>query len=199
MALTQIETGMLKDLAVTDAKIAAVAASKVSGQLADANMAPGSVIQVVSAQKTDRFITTSDSYVDITGLSATITPMSSSSKILVLTTLHCSHPDSNTGHVRLMRGATQIAMGDSYGSFERTLFSVRINGGGDTAGVYMTNPYSMQWLDTPNSASALTYKLTARARGGDPRFVINSSGFDNTSDNNMGVTASSIIVMEIAA
>jgi hypothetical protein len=194
VSLTSKVTGSLPN-----DNIAAMAATKLTGQVPDANAPSGSVIQIVAAQKTNRFVTTSDSYVDVTDLSATITPISSSNRILVLTTLHCSHADDNTGHVRLMRNGTQIAMGDTYGSFERTLFSVRIAGGGDSNGVYMTNPYSMQWLDTPNSASALTYKITARARAGSPRFVINSSGFDNTSDNNMGATASSIIVMEIAA
>ena len=41
----------------------------------------GMVSQVVSVSKTDRFTTSSTSYVDITGFTASITPSSTSSKI----------------------------------------------------------------------------------------------------------------------
>ena len=44
----------------------------------------GKILQVVSTAKTDAFTTSSQSLVDITGLSATITPSATSSKILVL-------------------------------------------------------------------------------------------------------------------
>ena len=43
----------------------------------------GGIIQVVSAYKGDNFSTSSTTFVDITGLSATITPKFSTSKILV--------------------------------------------------------------------------------------------------------------------
>ena len=45
------------------------------------------VVQVVSTTKTDTFSTTSESYTDITGLSATITPSSSQNKILTMFTV----------------------------------------------------------------------------------------------------------------
>jgi len=41
------------------------------------------VLQVVSATKTDTFSTSSTSFVDVTGLTANITPSSTSSKIMV--------------------------------------------------------------------------------------------------------------------
>ena len=43
----------------------------------------GKVLQVISAVKTDRQSSTSDSFVDITGLSASITPSATTSKVLV--------------------------------------------------------------------------------------------------------------------
>lgn len=45
MALTQVQTGMIADSAVTDAKIAAMAASKLSGRLPAANSVAGSIIK----------------------------------------------------------------------------------------------------------------------------------------------------------
>ena len=46
--------------------------------------ANGGIIQVVQSVKTDTFSTSSSSFTDITGLSATITPSSNSNKILVI-------------------------------------------------------------------------------------------------------------------
>ena len=45
----------------------------------------GKILQVIEARKTDTFSSTSSSFVDVTGLSATITPSASTSKILVMT------------------------------------------------------------------------------------------------------------------
>ena len=45
---------------------------------------PGSTVQVVQSTKTDVFSTTSTSYTDVTGLSVSISPKFSTSKILVI-------------------------------------------------------------------------------------------------------------------
>ena len=55
--------------------------------LPDSAMSSGSIIQVVSTTKTDTFSTSSSSFTDITGLSVSITPASSSNKILILLTV----------------------------------------------------------------------------------------------------------------
>jgi len=80
----------------------------------------GSVIQVVSTTKTDTtsFVSTStNTYVDITGMSVTITPTSATNKILVMYTVGVSnnHPDA-TIHIRLYRGATSIGQGNASGN-----------------------------------------------------------------------------------
>ena len=49
-----------------------------------ANSGKGKVLQVVQSVKTDTSSTTSTSAVDISGLSASITPSSASNKILIL-------------------------------------------------------------------------------------------------------------------
>ena len=70
--------------AVTDAKIAAMAATKLTGTVPDANAPSGSVIQVVSTSISPGYTaTTSSSYVD-SGLSLGITLLSSSSKVLIM-------------------------------------------------------------------------------------------------------------------
>lgn len=68
---------------VPDAKLVALTASKLSGQVPDANAPSGSVIQVVSSTITGMQDISSISYVDVSGMSVSITPSSTSSKILI--------------------------------------------------------------------------------------------------------------------
>jgi hypothetical protein len=73
-------------------------------------MPAGSVLQVVSVTKTDTFSSTATSFTDITGMAATITPTSASSKILVLVSMVVG-PDAYSRLVatRLVRGSTAIS------------------------------------------------------------------------------------------
>ena len=61
----------------------------VNGTIATTTTA-GKILQVVSTTKSDGFSTTSSSFVDITGLSRTITPTAASSKIHIVVSVHCS-------------------------------------------------------------------------------------------------------------
>jgi hypothetical protein len=71
---------------ITNAKINDVAATKLTGQVPDANAPSGSVIQVVQGSlASGTWSTTSGSFVD-TGLVANITPSSTSNKVLVIFT-----------------------------------------------------------------------------------------------------------------
>lgn len=117
--------------------------------------APGIIIQVVQKFKTDAFTTTSTSYVDVTGLSVTITPKSSTSKILVIVNV----PGGRTGtggdaFVRLMRDSTAIGNG-TYGSF------------GTYAGQYGldTKMSSRNFIDSPATTSPVTYKVQVLTSG----------------------------------
>jgi hypothetical protein len=104
----------------------------------------GSVLQVVNVQYATQVSTTSTSYVD-TGLSASITPSSASSKILVIVsqTITPASSGSNTFcSVRLMRGASQI------------WYDARVNG----IGQYVHTTPSASVLDSPATTSSVTYK-----------------------------------------
>ena len=72
----------------------------------------GGIIQVVQTVKTDTFSHNSTSFADLTGLSATITPSSSSNKILCDMRIYISAGTSNgtsTAIFNLVRGSTNIA------------------------------------------------------------------------------------------
>jgi hypothetical protein len=60
------------------------ATTATSGTLPKARLPAGSVLQVVSTEKVDTFSTTSGSFVDVTGLSVSITPTSATSNVFVL-------------------------------------------------------------------------------------------------------------------
>lgn len=135
----------------------------------------GSVLQVVTTNKTDVFSTTSASMTDVTGLSATITPSSTSSKILV----HFSVNMGNNAQYYLAAGditrnGTAIALGDVAGSRQQCTFGTQEGGGihGD-----MRN-YAGSYLDSPASTSALTYQIRVRSEGGNTVWVNRSNEAD---------------------
>lgn len=118
----------------------------------------GGILQVVSTEKTTQFTTTSGTYVDITGMSATITPRSTSSKILVLVSMSTSMSQTAYyGHIQLLRDATQIAKGTD-GTVSNQTVSAWIGGG-----TWETDKISITHLDSPNTTSSVTYKLQALA------------------------------------
>jgi hypothetical protein len=89
---------------ITTAKIAddAISAAKLASGVG------GKVLQVVQSAKTDTFSSASASWVDITGLSLSITPSSTSSKVFITTNFVTSHSAANSLGVRLMRDSTSI-------------------------------------------------------------------------------------------
>ena len=156
----------------------------------------GNVIQVVQGFSSASFSTTSGSAVDITGLTATITPTSSSSKILIMSALQLSADMSNNPLPKLflVRNGTNIYLGDAGDS--RTQVSV---GGSLDGGTSSTtaNLYSCvsNYLDSPATTSALTYKWQVYTFSSRTIFVNRSA---LTADANGTSAPSSIILMEIA-
>ena len=124
------------------------------------------VIQVVAASTSTPFSTTSTSYVDA-GLSAVITPKSNASKILALLAVNSFIGTGNEAWAFLYRGAVQLPSTFFY--------------------AYATSvQHSIAVLDSPASASPLTYSLKAK---------IMTSG--TVSLPRTGGAADSLIMMEI--
>ena len=152
----------------------------------------GVVLQVVQAVKTDGFSTTSGTAVDITGMTATITPKFSTSKILVMSVLnHGEDATSPYPKLFLVRNGTNILIGDVAGSASRVSTGA-FAGGSANSDLY---PAVMNYIDSPATTSAVTYKwqvYTFSAR----TFYLNTSPY--TGDANGTSAPSSIILMEIA-
>ena len=80
----------------------------------------GGIIQVKSTTKTDTFSVTGTTTSDITGMSISITPTRSDSKILVSYNLSVSIQHGGySGFIFLLRDSTQIFLGDAAGSRTR--------------------------------------------------------------------------------
>jgi hypothetical protein len=152
----------------------------------------GKVLQVLSTTKTDLFSTSSASYVDITGLSVSITPSSASNKILTMVTLNCGNSTATVFEpIRLLRDSTAICIGDAAGSRTRASSgSGRIN---DVSDVYNLN---INFLDSPSTTSATTYKVQIFANAATT--YVNSNGL-NADNAETGRYASTITVMEVSA
>jgi hypothetical protein len=140
----------------------------------------GNVIQVVQGTLSSMFSTTSTSFVD-TGLSATITPSSASSKILVL--IHCwaqiDAAANNGMGFNVLRNSTQAyttTVGYNY---------VYWNNGGQN---YTSQAIS--FLDSPATTSSITYKFQIGS---------NVGGIVGLNRNTPGVSTSYIQLLEVAA
>jgi hypothetical protein len=153
------------------------------------NIPTGSVLQVLQTSKTDTFSSTSASWVDVTGLSVTITPSSSSNMILVTGVMIVGQDLNNLWGARLLRNGTLINAGDASGSIGRGLINA------SSTGVHSENPVPFTYLDSPATTSACTYKLQVYSEANLAVLVNRTSG--NLNDNRQQRTASNIIVMEI--
>ena len=154
---------------------------------------PGGILQVVSTTKTDTFSSsTVDTFVDITGLSAAITPISTSNKILIFYDLQMS--GTELFFIQLVRGSTAIKVGDSDSSNR-----VECTAGGvvQSANNDKVQNIAGTFLDSPSTTSATTYKIQGRVYSSSKSFSVNKPINDSDSTYT-GRGASTITLMEVA-
>jgi hypothetical protein len=140
--------------------------------LSKSSLPTGSVLQVVNATSSTQVTTTSATYVT-TGLTATITPLFSTSKILVIANPAIQGAAAQNTNLTLYRAGSNLlgAVGFGY-----------VNAGGQ-----VTNQITAcLYLDSPATTSATTYEFYLKVSGGTAYFGAGSS-------------ISTITLMEIAA
>lgn len=146
----------------------------------------GKILQVVSATKTDSFTTTSTSFVDVTGVTVSITPTATTSKVLVFVSGTAGNTNANRlGRINLLRDATNVAQSTG-GTSNQTL--TVFTGNADNG-----DSFAISFLDSPNTTSATTYKIQANTNNADGTFVVGRYAF---SGNQPSVTT--ITAMEVA-
>ena len=115
----------------------------------------GKILQVVQTFKSDTTsISTIDTWTDISGMSVSITPSSSSNKILVTANLNTCASAESYYILRLEKGGTAIALGDASGGRSRGYFGQRSPNHGESIDNSVIN-----FLDTAGSTSAITYNV----------------------------------------
>ena len=115
----------------------------------------GKVLQVINITHSTWVVVSSTTYVD-TGLTATITPSSTSSKILVIVNLNAiERRDGLTWlNTKVLRGSTQIV-----GNFSSRAGLQQRYGYADNQHHTGVGSSGCTYLDSPNSISQQTYKV----------------------------------------
>lgn len=148
--------------------------------ISSSNMPTGSVVQVVQSTSTTPYnISTADTFED-TGYTVTITPSSSSNKILITFSAFGILLSSSHIGVQLLRGSTIVALNEGLST---------------DASYWTTANYGFSYLDSPSTTSATTYKIQGRAdtitTNYEMRFLYGSSNIPNHP--NMSLIAQEIV------
>lgn len=114
----------------------------------------GQILQVVNAKYSTDSTFSSSTYTD-TGLTASITPKFSTSKILVMVAINGQEKTNDTyAQFKLFRGTTEIAFVEYQGGYTGTTTTNSI---GAT---------TIDYLDSPATTSSTSYKMQIRNAGG---------------------------------
>ena len=153
----------------------------------------GGIIQVLQATKTDTDSTSSSTFADI--LTVSITPKSNTSKFLLFGDLKIGY-SSYTASVfwKFVRDSTDIFVGDADGSRTRCTWGIEDHH--NNTAIYQLDSAFGMFLDSPNTTSAITYKVQWAAETATG--YLNRTGNDGNSSP-YPRTASSLTVMEVSA
>ena len=163
----------------------------------------GTVLQVVSSTLNTYTSIASSTYT-ATGLSVSITPKFSTSKILIIGHLNATNPAQQGFFGALFKNASVLS--GAVGSSSQS--NAQLNGvsGGTTIASggsvaygsqpYLELPIMVHYLDSPATTSATTYAIYARTGSGGTIYI----NYQNSTSTNVdyGYYASTITVMEIA-
>ena len=137
----------------------------------------GKILQVQSTVKTDTFSTTSGSVTDITGLNVSITPASTSNKVLLIANLGSLYFNTSNQIINttIYRDTTNLGTADGLSEQVST----------SNVGYDWSQDVSLSFLDSPSSTSALTYQVYFKTSA-------------STANLNKGSATASIVAMEVA-
>jgi hypothetical protein len=176
-----ITGAMLQDDAITSGKLPA-----------------GTILQVVQTVKSDTFATTSTTFTDLTGLSVAITPSSSSNKVLIHVSINFGGSENLYFHAKLLRGSTDIGIGDA-GESSQTRATIPLISDGNNLSDEKTYNSATSFLDSPSTTSATTYKIQVASYSGDTRELKINRPSSNSNSGYIGRYISTITAMEVSA
>jgi len=183
-----VNTSNIVDDAVTTAKIndGAITSAKL-----DSGLALGKIGQVVTDSDNANSVISSTTYAD-TGLTASITPSATSSKILIMVSQDFQLEASATtgdiaGGIKLLRDTTTLYTGSDDGNS----FGIRMAPNSVGTGHILNFNWHFSMEDSPSSTSSITYKTQARTNNTNSRFRLNNQV--------NGTSISTITLMEVLA
>ena len=138
----------------------------------------GGVIQVRYGYTTSIVDSSTSSYID-TGITASITPTRSDSKILVMTSISGVQKNTNNTYLkaRLLRDSTEIALLDDGAGYTNT----------GSGGYNLVGSVSTNCVDSPATTSSVTYKVQFMSAGNVATVRVQTNN-----------SLSTIVLMEIA-
>ena len=164
---------------------------------ATAAAAGGKIGQVLQAVKTDTFGSyTTASYGEVTDLTIAITPVATSSKVLIVVNICHGQDNDQQGCFQIAKGGSALtgATGDAASSRIRSTLPAH---NPQASSAYTMWNGSMTYLDSPSSTSALTYSVQVYA-GSTGGLYVNRT-FSDTDSDDASRAISTITVMEILA
>ena len=134
-------------------------------------------LQIVNATQIDFTTTSTNTFVDVTGATLSITPTTSSSKIMIIFSCYINTNLVSGNNVRanmkMLRDSTQLMLS--------------LHAAGDSSGGLQTKQTCTQMvIDTPGDTSAHTYKMQ-------------TCNTNTSSTPTIGVTDATLMALEIAA
>jgi hypothetical protein len=154
----------------------------------------------ITLQMKQKQITTKGSFsvlihtwTDVTGASLAITPSSTDSKILITGTINLGH--AGYGGIRLVRNSTIIgAPTDAIGVRAGCHIGAQNH---DAASTFELFPHPLNWIDSPATTSATTYKIQCLYHTGLTVFINAQNADGNSAANTRSV--STITLTELSA
>ena len=142
-------------------------------------------------------------YVDVTGLSASITPTSTTSKILILTNMYIGKTTAGSGgyqqHFRIKRNGTAVILGAGEGGRPTSTGRINMYDAASSWGQYQMTMFSGVHYDSPASTSALTYQIALGGYSGSPIVYVNRSETWQVGANEYDSTpVSTLTLMEVS-
>jgi len=185
--LTGISTG-----GISDTKAVAIAAQPA-----------GSILQMQSTLKVDYTSMNNTSFTDISGLSVSITPQFSNSKIIVTLTCQIGHKNNEYGSIKIVQNSSgsfaDIDVGDAFNSSNGSAMSpgnITTDDPTDDYGLYKVFTGSCTMVHTPGTTNAVTYKAQYKTNYNNSYGIYINRSFDIANTVRSQGT-SSITVMEV--
>lgn len=169
--------------------------------------APGHILQVAQGKFLGNETSNATDFVDITNLTATLTPSAATSKFLITFNVSANANQNQRGGIKVVR---KIGSG-SFADFDLPDFSAGSLGGATTSqgsrklahaifdggGSNIPNtPVTMTILDNPNTTSAVTYKVQGMVEGSSYIYINTFQTFTDAAT--IFAPISTLTVMEVA-